>query len=104
MKYRREIAPHWNYLGLQLLQEKYVNKLNIIQKNYPSDIERCCAEMLQHWLDVDTKASWNKLVDALEKTGQNALAREIKEDICKGIYFHYVESMYVRALDSCLQL
>ena len=85
MKFKGEIAPHWSDLGIQLLEEKYVHKLKIIKKNHPADIEKCCAEMLEYWLDVDTKASWDKLIDALECIGQNALAETIIEDISKGM-------------------
>ena len=81
MKYKGEVAPHWSNLGTQLLEEKYANKLKIIQKDYPVDSERCCTEMFNHWLDVDTKASWNKLIDSLEQIGQNSVAEKIKEDI-----------------------
>ena len=95
MKYEGKIAPHWNYLGIQLLEEKYVYKLNIIKENYPADIDKCCTEMFKYWLDVDTKASWDKLIDALEHIGQNALAERIKEDVFKGSCIHYVQTYYV---------
>ena len=85
MKYKGEIAPHWNYLGIQLLEEKYVHKLKIIKEDHPADTERCCTEMFKYWLDVDTKASWNKLIDALKQIAQNTLAEKIKEDISKGM-------------------
>ena len=83
MKYQGRIAPHWSNLGVQLLEEKYANKLKIIQTDYPADAERCCTEMFNHWLNVDTKASWDKLIDALEQIGQNSLAEKIKEDNIK---------------------
>ena len=96
MKYEEKIAPHWNNLGIQLLEEKRVHKLNIIEENYRGDIERCCTEMFKYWLDVDTKASWDKLIDALERIGQNALAETIKEDVFKGSCICYVQTYYVR--------
>ena len=96
MEYEGKIAPHWNYLGIQLLQEKYVYKLKIIKENYHGDIERCCAEMFKYWLDVDTKASWDKLIDALERIEQNALAETIKEDVFKGSCIRYVQTYYER--------
>ena len=40
--------------------------------------------MLEYWLDVDPKANWNMLIDALEEIGQNALAHQIKQEILKG--------------------
>ena len=61
MKYQGGIAPHWSNLGVQLLEEKYADKLDIIQENHRGDIERCCTEMLKHWLNVDTKAMGRRL-------------------------------------------
>ena len=86
MKYKREIAPQWSCLGKQLLENKYVNQLKIIQTDHPTDSERCCAKLFDFWLDVDTKASWNKLIDALEQIGLNALAEKIKKDNFEGTY------------------
>ena len=96
MKYEEKIAPHWNNLGIQLLEEKYVHKLKIIKENNRGDIEKCCTEMLDYWLDVDIKASWDKLIDALECIGQNTLAERIKEDVFKGSCICYVQTYYVR--------
>ena len=80
IKYK-EFAPRWYSLGLQLLEQKYIDDLDIIQANYPADTERCCTEMFKHWLNVDTEASWDKLMNTLEKTGQNTLAQKIKQDV-----------------------
>ena len=85
IKYRGKLALHWRDLGIQLLQEKDINRLNIIKENHPTDIERCCDEMIKRWLDVDTEASWDKLIHALKQIEQNALAAEIKQDVVKGI-------------------
>ena len=84
MKYRGKISPHWYDLGIQLLQEKYFDKLKVIQKNSPHDVESSCSKMLECWLDVDPKANWNMLIDALKEIGQNALADQIKQEILKG--------------------
>ena len=75
-RYRDDISPYWRDLGLQLLQEEYTNKLNVIQANHRTKVEDCCDEMFQLWLAVDTKASWDKLIDALEHIHQNALAKK----------------------------
>ena len=84
MKYRTRIAPHWSNLGIQLLEEKHVHKLKVIKENHPADIEKCCTEMFNYWLDVDTEASWDKLIDALEQIGQNALVEKL-QNVFKGI-------------------
>ena len=86
------IAPYWLDLGLQLLEEKNNPKLNIIEKNNPKDIEACCQEMFEYWLRVDERASWDKLISALQAIGQNTLAANIKQNILKGniiVYCNY---------------
>ena len=40
--------------------------------------------MFEYWLTVDERACWNKLINALEEIGQNALAANIKQNILKG--------------------
>ena len=90
MKYRDKIAPHWYDLGIQLLQlEEYIYKLNVFKTNYPNNVEKCCHEMFEHWLSVDTQASWNKIIDALEHIQQNATAAKIRQDILIGKIIRY---------------
>ena len=86
MKYRNNIAPYWKDLGLQLLQEEHIAKLDVIQANH-NKVEDCCDEMFQYWFAVDTKANWNKLIDALKHIHQNATAAIIREDISIGIFY-----------------
>ena len=80
MKYRNNIAPYWRHLGIRLLEEKHTDKLDVIKKNYPNEVEECCDGMFQYWLKVDTEATWNKLIAALEDIDQNATAAKIRED------------------------
>ena len=84
MKYWDKIAPYWRKLGIELLQEKYTHKLDVIKSDHPIKVEDCCDEMFQYWLEVDTDANWNKLIDALEHIHQNATAAKIREDILIG--------------------
>ena len=55
--------------------------LNVIEKNHPHDVQRCCSEMLDLWLRTDTKASWNPLILALEQISQNAIAAKIENKL-----------------------
>ena len=80
MKYRINIAPHWQDLGMQLLPEKYTDKINVIKADHDNKVEDCCHEMFQYWLQVDTEANWKKLIDALEHIQQNAIAAKVKKD------------------------
>ena len=84
MKYRDEIAPFWEDLGIQLFQEEYIHKLKIIKIDHPGDTASCCRRMFDLWLSVDIEASWNKLIDALKVIRQNTLAVKLMQDVLKG--------------------
>ena len=84
MKYRDEIAPYWCNLGIQLLQEEHIHKLNVIQTNHPSDVQKCCDEFFNYWLGVDVEANWTKLIDALERIQQNSTAAKVRQDVLIG--------------------
>ena len=80
---RDKVAPKWYDLGLQLLSSEQSVKLDIIRENHLADIRKCCIELFKYWLDVDTDASWNKLIAALEQIEQNALAENIRRNVLK---------------------
>ena len=81
-----DIAPQWYNLGVQLLEPDQTKKLNVIQSDYRGDSEKCCTALFNHWLHVDTGASWNKLILALNHIGQDVLASTIKKMTLKGIH------------------
>ena len=63
---------------MQLLNGEQMKKLNVIQADHPGDSEKCCTALFNYWLQVDTAASWDKLIIALNHIGQDALASTIK--------------------------
>ena len=81
MKYRNEIAPYWFDVGKGLLTEEHYSNLNEIQHKYPNDVVKRYLEMLEYWLKVDSEASWNKLIDALQLIHLNTTAERVKQDI-----------------------
>ena len=85
---RDEVAPHWYAFGVQLLQNEYMKQLDIIEKNHPRDVQRCCTEMFKYWLQIDTEATWNKLTDSLEVIGKKELAKKVK-NVGKGTYVNF---------------
>ena len=85
MYIRTKVAPRWRDLGEQILEDEYVDKLNVIEKNHPSDVRECCRKMFDYWLEVASGASWNKLIVALEQIEHNTLVAKIKKDVVKGI-------------------
>ena len=94
MKYRNSIAPYWRDLGIQLLQEEYTDKLDIIQADHHHEVQVCCDKMFQYWLEVDTEANWNKLIESLEYIQQIATAAKIREDNLKGNLNYLCMYMY----------
>ena len=79
----RDVITEWHQLGLQLdLPE---SDLKLIGSN--PDIEGHLRMMLSKWLDYDPEASWDKLANALNTMGKNAIAANIR-------------SKYVRAVNS----
>ena len=92
---RDGVATDWYDLGVQLIPYRLQNQLDIISTNNPTNAKRCCREMFQYWLQVDTVPSWNKLVEALRCIKKNHLAEIIFKDVLQGTYIANVTCMYV---------
>ena len=60
-----------------MLPEDTHNKLDAIKANNPTDVKECCTEMFKEWLEVDTDASWDKLIVALRQIKKRHLAETI---------------------------
>ena len=75
---KRQVSPQWKDLGIQLLNSEQAKKLDVFEANYPKNLERCCTEMFIYWLQVDSTASWDKLITALQCIDHNFLADKIK--------------------------
>ena len=75
---RDKVAPRWYDFGVELLENEYIEQLDIIEKNHPGDPQRCCSEMFKYWLQIDTEATWNKLTDSLVVIGKKVLAKKVK--------------------------
>ena len=72
------VANHWYDLGLQLLDPKYENELDIIEGD-KNDIKTCCRKMFSKWLITDKLASWDKVIVALTLIGLNNVASNIQQ-------------------------
>ena len=98
---RNKVASKWYYLGEELLAYDQSEKLNVIKQDHTGDTKMCCTKMFKTWLDVDTEASWNKLIVALEQIDKHALAENIRRNILKGSdhslakYIHMYASIIV---------
>ena len=56
----------------------------MIERNHAQDTERCCRDMFEYWLEVDGRASWNKLMSGLEEIRQTTVVTNIRQNILKG--------------------
>ena len=81
-KIRDEVAVDWYDLGIQLIPND-LRQLDIIKKDNPADAKMCCTSMFKYWLEVDTAASWSKLVEALRNINKNQLAENIERNFTR---------------------
>ena len=57
-------AAHWKGIGQFLPIPE--GQLDILEKNYSRDVQRCCNEMFDGWLSTDTHATWEKVLLAVQ--------------------------------------
>ena len=70
----KDVATEWHELGLHLDLPEHI--LKPIDSN--PDVEGHLRMMLSKWLGYDPKASWDKLANALNTMGKNAIAANIR--------------------------
>ena len=59
------VTPQWYILGVKLLKEDQESHLDIIESNHAGDNIKCCMDMFRYWLNANTDASWQQLIEAL---------------------------------------
>ena len=57
-------AADWKVIGTLL--DVPCGELKTIEADHRKDVKKCCNEMLEMWLRVDTTASWEKLFTVFE--------------------------------------
>ena len=84
---KADITAAWHDIGVELLDIEDESMLNAIKSNFPGDVNKCTAEMLQLWLARKPEASWNHLIEVLREPNikLNALAAKIETMLSKGI-------------------
>ena len=80
---RKDVSAHWHDLGVELLDDSHVGKLESITENNQKDVNKCCTKMFQLWLTTKTSATWNDLLDALKELELCDLATKIETALCK---------------------
>ena len=66
----------WYDVGLTLMGESSRNNLDIFKLDKRNTYE-CCEGMFNLWLQRDTEASWNKLIEALRKNNLGDIAKDL---------------------------
>ena len=69
-------TARWKELGSKL--NLSVELLSAIELGYPKSPEWCCEKMLQKWLEVDTRASWEQLNTAVSVLNDDEATAGIK--------------------------
>ena len=59
-----KFAADWKVIGTLLGVP--TGELNAIEAGWPTNTKWCCNQMLDKWLDMDPKASWEKIHKAIE--------------------------------------
>ena len=75
---RREtgVTNEWFDIGLELLDNNTV-ALEEIKARCSSDVNKCCTEMFQKWLQYNPEANWDQLASVLSEVGLNTAAENI---------------------------
>ena len=89
----KPVGSKWYKLGIDLLESGDVEELNKIRSQYPTDIDTCCIEMFQLWLNKQPTASWNQLIESLRCIDLDHLAGKIDQMLLQpkpaGVYVVY---------------
>ena len=89
-----KVVNDWYNLGIQLLNESQLPKLDEISATYSNDQQRGCGEMLKYWLKITPGATWDNLTCALRAPGLQLLS--IADDVEKEVkgYLLYVHTVW----------
>ena len=77
------VANKWYELGIQLLNESQLPRLDEIRATHSNDRREGCVEMLKCWLNINPGASWDNLINALRTPVLELLATadDIEKDV-----------------------
>ena len=63
-----DVSSRWYELGIELLDDDQVGRLEVIKADN-DEVTRRCSAMLNYWLQTHPKATWLQLVTALRERG-----------------------------------
>lgn len=71
-------------MGINLYSENFYYQLEILEKQYPTNLQLACLKMLSWWLSTNEEANWKQLNDALYKTDLISAGKKIENSLKKG--------------------
>ena len=89
------IAARWHELAIQLKLRP--NIISEIRVNKPNDSRASLNDALLWWFRQMPNASWEDIVNALEKINENCLAQTIREEYCLYNYRKHLTCMHNEA-------
>ena len=78
-----KVVDRWYDLGIQLFNESQRSKLDVIRINNSNDCQGACVEMLNYWLKITPRATWDHLTHALRAPGLQllAIANDVEKEV-----------------------
>ena len=80
-----QYAADWKVIGTLLGLPS--GELKAIEAGYPTNVKWCCNQMLEKWLEMDTTASWGKLLTVIESpavSSTRSYSSPDKGSLCMG--------------------
>ena len=74
----------WKSIGTHLGLPR--GKLCNIEAGWPTNVEWCCNQMLEVWLNTDTNASWRKIDKAIRRSVAAVSNVQTPDFLHKGTY------------------
>ena len=93
-----QYAIYWKQLGVELGVKNY-HIANITENNASRklrQVEECCSQMLQKWLDIDPSATWDKLDDAIKKITSPVSTDKEGNHVCKLLVLYFGKNHFMK--------
>ena len=66
-----QYAAHWKVIGTLLGIAQ--GNLNVIEHTFPTNFPWCCNKLMETWLERDTNASWEKIIQVINSPAVTTL-------------------------------
>jgi len=89
-----DVSSRWYELGIELLDDNQVGRLEAIKADN-DEVTRRCSAMLNYWLHTHPNATWNHLITALKERGVelNSVADKLYKTFAGKFNCYHVNDM-----------